>query len=173
MINTVPVNVQLPPGHLELLKVGAHHTSEVQNEMSAVEESWDLEQAEIDDDDDTANNTVNGGGADERLEDELRFGWKIAPLRPWKTLVLLDKWVKPTDMVVAGSRMTSGNPMLNPTEALPRFLAAASPTMTYDFICSAFLYTELIYRRQPRCHSTDDEGRPGGRTLFSGAIAGV
>lgn len=125
MINTVPVNVQLPPGHLDSLRVGRHpDSSELVN---GAEVEWEFDQENSDGSDDDAE---NGGTTDERLEDELRFGWKIAPLRPWKTVILLDKSVKPTDMVVAGSRVTSGNPMLNPTEALPRFLAAASPTMT-------------------------------------------
>lgn len=70
------------------------------------------------------------GAGEERLEDELRFGWKVPPLRPWKTVALLDTAIKPTDIAVAGRRITNGNPMMNPTEALPRFMAAASPTMT-------------------------------------------
>jgi hypothetical protein len=125
MINTVPVNVQLPPGHLDLLKVGLHHNFEVaQTEVSAAEELWELEEAHLGDE--------YGGdeGADERLEDELRFGWKVPPLRPWKTVVLLDHAIKPTDMVIAGRKVTSGNSLMDPTAALPRFMAAASPTMT-------------------------------------------
>lgn len=117
MINTVPVNIQLPPGHLDLLKVdnvdssGALMSSEVMD---------DLDELEYDEEED----------AEERLEDELRFGWKVPPLRPWKTVVLLDHTMRLSDIVVAGRRVTSGNPMLNPVEALPRFIAAASPTMT-------------------------------------------
>lgn len=117
MINTVPVNIQLPPGHLNLLKVDNVDSSGALMSSEVLEE---LEDTEDDDEE----------GAEEKLEDELRFGWKVPPLRPWKTVVLLDNAMRLSDIVVAGRRVTSGNPMLNPVEALPRFMAAASPTMT-------------------------------------------
>lgn len=120
MINTIPVNIQLPPGHLDLLKVGTRNAQS--NVAHQYEQGWgELEQEDDDDE----------GAGEEHLEDELRFGWKVPPLRPWKTVVLLDHAIKPTDIAVAGRRITSGNPMMNPTVTLPRFMAAASPTMTW------------------------------------------
>jgi hypothetical protein len=120
MINTVPVNIQLPPGHLDLLKVGTRNAQA--NVSHQYEQGWGALEQDDDEDDD--------GGGEDYLEDELRFGWKVPPLRPWKTVVLLDHAIKPTDIAVAGRRITSGNPMMNPTEILPRFMPAASPTMT-------------------------------------------
>lgn len=118
MINTVPVNIQLPPGHLDLLKIG---NAQGNSNIYADQGLGELEQDTYEEEE---------GVGEERLEDELRFGWKVPPLRPWKTVALLDTAIKPTDITVAGRRITNGNPMMNPTEALPRFMAAASPTMT-------------------------------------------
>ena len=118
MINTVPVNIQLPPGHLDLLKVGnAQGGSDAHPNQGLGE----LEQDVYDEEE---------GAGEERLEDELRFGWKVPPLRPWKSVALLDNAIRPTDIAVAGRRSASGTLTMNPTEALPRFMAAASPTMT-------------------------------------------
>ncbi|KAF8321714.1 hypothetical protein DL93DRAFT_2224050 [Clavulina sp. PMI_390] len=131
MVNSVPVNIQLPPGHLDLLKVG---NAQSRNPL-AYSQGW----AELGQDD-------YEEAGDEQLEDELRFGWKVPPLRPWKTVAVLDHSIKPTDIAVAGRRAMIGPSRMSPIDTLPRFLAAASPTMTLFAIAQSMkvdLETEL------------------------------
>lgn len=119
MVNTIPVNVQLPPGHLNLLRVDQQ--PEISEDVLTREETWDWGHAEEDDED-----------ADARLEDELRFGWKIPPLRPWKSVLILED-ANAADIVPTARRADPGDLSIDPTEALTRFINIASPTLAYVF----------------------------------------
>ncbi|KAF9520657.1 hypothetical protein BS47DRAFT_650292 [Hydnum rufescens UP504] len=115
MINTIPVNVQLPPGHLNLLKVDQQ--PEIAEDILTRHDSWGWDHGDDDDD------------ADARLEDELRFGWKMPPLRPWKSVLILDQ-ANPADIVHPPRKPDTPGRSMDPTEALARFLSIASPTIS-------------------------------------------
>ena len=124
MINTIPVNVQLPPGHLNLLKVDQQ--PEIAEDILSRHDSWDWDHGDDDED------------ADARLEDELRFGWKMPPLRPWKSVLILDQ-ANPADIVHPPRKTDNPGRSMDPTEALARFLSIASPTISYANLSSALV----------------------------------
>ena len=124
MISTIPVNVQLPPGHLNLLKVDQQ--PEIAEDILTRHDSWDWDHGDDDED------------ADACLEDELRFGWKMPPLRPWKAVLILDQ-ANPADIVHPPRKTEPLGKSMDPTEALARFLTIASPTVSY-VICSSDLF---------------------------------
>lgn len=113
MINDIPVSVQLPPEHQSLLKFDADETS-----PEADRRPDDLELADEDHED-----------SEGRVEDELRFGWRIPPLRPWKSVLILDGPSSPDPLPTPGSKPE--DKMNDPVGSLDKFLAIASPTLSY------------------------------------------
>ncbi|KAF8344246.1 nitrogen permease regulator of amino acid transport activity 3-domain-containing protein [Cantharellus anzutake] len=153
MINTIPVNIQLPPGHLNLLKVDQPQPDDiyVTAGIPSEEDWWNIN---------------NGGeeeeeeGTEARLEDELRFGWKIPPLKPWKSFLLLDDANNPSGESGMDALIGDRPRDHNGKDPLSRLLKVASPTLSLhemSDICDLKLETEmyslvrlLVYNRKAR-----------------------
>jgi hypothetical protein len=102
-IHNLPLEIQLPP-YLDMLL----HT-EAENELEF--------QGRLDDEE-----TQNWGH-------DMRIGWKLPPLRPWKSLLLLDghSGLDPS-MNLKGSHVNPDDRTL--VEGLIRFLETASVTLS-------------------------------------------
>ncbi len=123
MINTILVSVQLPPGHFNLLKVDQQQPDDVYvtSGMPTEEDWWNINNGGEEEDEESA---------EARLEDELRFGWKIPPLKPWKSFLLLDEANNESGEngmdVLVGDRPRGQNGK----DPLSRLLKVASPTLS-------------------------------------------
>lgn len=123
MINTIAVNVQLPPGHSNLLKVDHPQPDDayVTSGMPTEEDWWNINNGGEEEDEE---------GAEARLEDEVRFGWKIPPLKPWKSFLLLDEVNNPSGESGMDVLVRDRSRGQNGKDPLSRLLKVASPTLS-------------------------------------------
>jgi hypothetical protein len=118
-IGEIPLIVQLPLNHVSLLR------NDEDIDVDDLDFVPDVLNPDIDDD---------PSGA---WEDELQFGWKMPPLKPWKTLLLADGAPGPVSTKFEHEDR-------DPEEMLRKFVAIINPTLSYDQAVSGATVWRLI-----------------------------
>jgi len=113
-INTIPVHIQLPPSH----RRSTHDELDNEDEQQVLD-SLLVDEAE-------AGNYDAVG----RHLDRIEFGWRLAPLLPWKALVLLDDHDS-MEGLWNGNRKLDPLDDKTPEGMLGKFVAMISPTLSY------------------------------------------
>jgi nitrogen permease regulator 3-like protein len=126
-LHNLPLEIQLPP-YLDSLLHISELDSDLVTEVSEAVQGFELGAPEEFDDDASFSRGWGGWGND------MSVGWKLPPLVPWKSLLLLDDSHKGLDPSVDFRDINMRN-QINPedrtlVEGLIRFLDTASVTLS-------------------------------------------